>query len=80
MRLENFLIKSIKDDLYVLINQYIDDTEDLDEISDLENEMLSLDDMTLEELVNKNLEYVHKHEMEEIMKSHFSHYLEVYVK
>lgn len=82
MRLENYLIKEIKNNLYSLLNSYIQDADNsnnLDEVCDLENQILSLDDMTLEQLINKNLEYFHKHELEDIVKTYIEHYFEIYV-
>ena len=78
MRLENYLIKRIKDDLTSLLEGYIKDVDFIDERIDLENQILELDDLTLEELVKKNLEYVHPREMEDFMKTYVDNWLNLY--
>lgn len=78
MLLVNYLSKQIRDDLTNLLEGYIKDAETIDERIDLENQILELDDLTLEELVKKNLEFVHPREMEDFMKSYVDNWLNLY--
>jgi hypothetical protein len=78
MKIEDFLVSKIKEDLCNLFNQYInDDKEDIDFIIDMKSKMLSLDDMCLEQLIEVNLEYVFEDEMREIMANYLKEWMEI---
>jgi hypothetical protein len=67
MRLQEFLEFKIAEDLHLLFNQYINDSDGESDALQWKEKQEHLQYMNLEQLIDENLEYVHKDELAQFL-------------
>lgn len=71
VRINDFLTMKVRKDLELLLIDYINDERDRDVINDLKDTLQSLEDMSLEQLISINKEYVDEEEMQGFLSEYF---------